>query len=122
MQRIVSGKVVGRWVVGTGGFLGEATLQGLLETDYYVRRSDEEPSYVELTNVYVHPQRRGRGWGAAVVEAALTHAERRGWPVFLRAIPYGKEPADLDQLIRFYRSYGFRQLRRGDARELIKRW
>jgi GNAT superfamily N-acetyltransferase len=122
MQCIPSRKHVQRWTIGTGGFLGEITLQGLADTDYYVRRSDEERSYVELTNYFVHPLRRHLGWGRELFETAIAHAEKRHWPVFLRAVPYGRSPADLERLVTFYRSYGFRQVRRGDKRELVLRW
>jgi GNAT superfamily N-acetyltransferase len=103
-------------VIGEGGFIGEISLYDLLPDDaYYI------PADVELTDFHVHSLRRGLGWGHILMAAALRYADRYGWAVFLRAVPYGSTPAELTKLLKFYRSYGFRQVRRGDKRELIRR-
>lgn len=104
-----------RWKIGAGGFIGEVSLRSVADDDAYTGAD------VELTDLHVHPLRRGRGWGRELVQCALAHAQRRRWVVFLRAVPYGSKPASLRQLIAFYKSCGFKQLRRGDDREYVWR-
>lgn len=115
-----AGSFVRRWTLGEGGFLGEVTLQRLSVADSYVLQ-DGVPCY-ELTNLYVHPKRRGKGWATQLMETALEFSKKRGADVFLRVVPYGCAPADSTRLIKFYRSYGFKQVRRGDKLELVLRW
>lgn len=112
--------LIQRWTIGKGGFIGEVSLQQLSEWDLYVRGRDQR-AYCELTNLYVHPLRRGQGWARILMETALQHAQARDWPVFLRCVPYGIEPSDLQRLMAFYRSYGFKSTRR-DPREMVLKW
>lgn len=109
-----------RWTIGNGGFLGEVTLTPVAETDQYVLR--EGRKCWELTNLFVHPLRRNLGWARTLVSTALAFAHARKADVFLRVVPYGVAPANLERLTKFYRSYGFRQVMRGDKRELVLRW
>lgn len=113
-------RLVKRWVIGAGGFTGEVSLQELLPDDSGAKR--EGVRCVELTDFHVHPLRRGRGWGATLLGEALRHADRYGWDVFLRVVPYGKGGGlDVGQLRQLYHRYGFRRLRRNDDRELVRR-
>jgi ribosomal protein S18 acetylase RimI-like enzyme len=117
----MSVNLIQRWTIGAGGFIGEVSLFRLTEWDMYVRGKDTR-TYVTLSNLHVHPLRRGRGWARLLMQAALTHAMDRGWCVFIRVVPYANGDAmDVDQLIAFYKSYGFVSTRR-DPREMVRRW
>ena len=109
-----------RWIVGAGGFIGEITLEAMTATDHYIRGRDKRV-YVELTNLHIHPLRRGKGWSDILIRKALGHAQQRGWCVFLRCVPYNKPHMKADDLIAFYSRYGFKSLR-GDRREMVLRW
>lgn len=111
-------------MVGEGGFIGEASLAEISEEDY--RRVARRGRYVcELTDVYVHPLRRRLGWAREVVRVALDYADEEEWDVFLRVVEYGTTGkwgrASTEQLIKFYASMGFTQLK-ADPREMIRRY
>jgi GNAT superfamily N-acetyltransferase len=118
--------LIERWVVGEGGFIGEASLIEL-SVDEHRRYSRRGRFICELTDVYVHPLRRGRGWARVVVEAALDYADAEGWDVFLRVVTYGKDSQrgphrlDVESLIAFYGRLGFVG-RRDDPRCMVRRW
>lgn len=114
------GQVVQRWVIGRGGFIGEVSLFELSQNDAHVRGRDRRV-YVELSNLHIHPLRRGRGWSHVLLRAALAHAAARGWCVFLRTVPYNKPTMNEELLRKLYRGYGFKSLR-GDPREMVLRW
>jgi GNAT superfamily N-acetyltransferase len=111
------GKLIQRWTIGKGGFIGEVSLFALSEEDVYVRGNDTR-TYVELSNLHIHPLRRAKGWGRELLSTALVHAQHRGWVVFIRAIPYNAGSLDLDCLMAFYKRYGFKSTRR-DRREML---
>ena len=53
------GAVIQRWTVGEGGFIGEASLVHMDE--FEVRAHRRKGRFIcELTDVYVHPMRRGQ--------------------------------------------------------------
>jgi len=114
------GKDLQRWVIGAGGFIGEVTLFALSEDDSYIRGRDARV-YVELSDLHTHPLRRGRGWARVLLETALAHAREQGWCVFLRAIPYNSPAMNVDALIEFYKSYGFKSTKY-DKREMVLKW
>lgn len=114
------GPEIQRWTIGSGGFIGEVTLFELAPEDGYIRGRDSR-TYVELSNLHVHPLRRGRGWSRKLLRAALAYARARDWCVFLRTIPYNKPAMDARMLAALYRRYGFRATRY-DSREMVLRW
>jgi GNAT superfamily N-acetyltransferase len=120
MEAAVPGPLISRYVIGAGGFIGEVTLFELSPEDFYVRGRDRR-RYVELSDLHVHPLRRRRGWADVLIKAALREARNRDWPVFLRAIPYNKPALDKDDLIAFYKRYGFKSTR-NDKREMVLKW
>ena len=91
------------------------------EWDRYVVGRDTARTYVELTNLYVHPLRRGRGWANELLSTAKEFAYDNNWNLFLRAVPYGKDPCEVEQLIALYKRHGFKSTRR-DPREMLLRW
>lgn len=111
------GNLIQRWTIGHSGFIGEVSLFELAESDMYIRHTSKR-TYVELSNLHIHPLRRGQGWADSLMVAALRYARQRGWVVFIRAIPYNKPRMTTDDLIAFYRRYGFRS-RRSDEREMV---
>ncbi len=111
------GKLIQRWTIGAGGFIGEVSLFELSIEDEYVRHGSKA-IYVELSDLHVHSMRRGLGWAHLLVSAALQEAQRQGWRVFLRAIPYNKPTLNRDALIAFYRGWGFKSTKL-DEREMI---
>lgn len=116
----MAGKLIQRWVIGEGGFIGEVSLYELAESDTYIKgRSTQK--FVELTNLHIHPLRRGRGWADSLITAALRYARRNGWCVFLRAIPYNKPRVRIEGLIEMYGKYGFKSTKH-DRREMVLKW
>jgi len=113
------GALIQRWTIGKGGFIGEVSLFELAEADMYVKGRSKR-TYVELSNLYVHPLRRGRGWARELLKVAIAHARQNNHVVFLRAVPYGTAPHTLGDLLALYARYGFKH-RAGadDLRELV---
>lgn len=107
--------VVRRWKLGVGGFIGEASVVEPSEDLEAFKRKRRR--LLELTDVYVHPLRRGLGWAAALVRSAVQWVNSRGIDLVLRAQPYGPT-ADRNKrkfskmqeahLIEFYAGFGFR--------------
>lgn len=121
--------VIQRWTVGEGGFIGEASLAEL-SLDEYRQHSRRGRFICELTDVYVHPLRRGQGWARIAVEAALAHADTMEWDVFLRVVAYGDKAdkrgrpttrLDTAALTAFYTRCGF-VARAADPRCMVRRW
>jgi len=110
-------KTIIRWKIGGGGFIGEVSLFELGEYDDYVARKAGS-ACVMLSNLHVHPLRRGRGWGRILVETALAHAQKKGWCVFIRVVPYNDSTLDAAGLTEFYKSLGFKSMRH-DKREML---
>jgi GNAT superfamily N-acetyltransferase len=99
--------------IGCGKLVGHVQL---LSQDYL----DAEYPCVELTDLYVSPKARGRGWGKYLVQMALLYAGSKNCAVYLWAFPYARHPSlDEADLIAVYHSMGFRQLRGHDKGEMI---
>lgn len=121
------GAVIQRWTVGKGGFIGEASLVHMDELE--VRIHQRKGRFIcELTDVYVHPMRRGKGWARSVVQAAIEHADAEGWDVFLRVVSYGTKSAKggrrklaPEELMAFYGRFGFVS-RKAAPRCMVRRW
>ena len=124
------GAVIQRWTLGQRGFIAEASLVAMdpYEAKVYMRGA---VPIVELTDVYTHPLRRGRGWARSCAQAALDHADDNGWDVFIRVgVAYGPD-ADKNakqfqrlndmELLAFYKSLGFKA-RADDPRTMARRY
>lgn len=99
----MSGKTIRRWKMGAGGFIGEVSLLELRE------------GVVELSNLHVHPLRRGKGWSRVLVQTALDYADEQGWRVWLRITPYNNPTLDEHALRRFYAGFGFKLVRKASS-------
>ncbi len=112
------GDFIQRWTMGAGGFIGEVSLFKLSAQDEHI--AQRFPDTVELSDLYVHPLRRGKGWARILLRSAIAHAAINEWNVFIRVIPYGKEPIiSLEDLIAFYKQHGFKHINRRDRREML---
>jgi GNAT superfamily N-acetyltransferase len=112
-----------RWTVGKGGFLGEVSLYTLAEdTAAYIPRKGV--TCLELTDLFVHPQRRGRGWATELLTTATKYADDTATDLFLRVVSYGKvSGASVEALTALYAAHGFKPFRRYDpsGREMVRR-
>lgn len=105
-----------RWTVGAGGFIGEVTVRPVTDPD--VLRAVQRPGVplLFLTELFVHPMRRGRGWSHALLQAAIQHAAAEGADLWLYASPYGSKRAGhrsvhrptTEELEALYSRHGFR--------------
>lgn len=108
-----------RWVMGSGGFIGEASLA--VPDEELARHTRKGVQLLELTDVYVHPLRRRNRWAHALLETATTHADAEHIDLVLRTIPYGKgDTLDWQRLAALYAQYGFRP-RKCDPRQMVRR-
>lgn len=106
-----------RWTIGAGGFIGEVTLRAITSANV-VNKVKKERDLMFLTNLFVHPLRRGRGWAQALLQTATTYADRSGVDLWLYARPYGCTRTKAgrvhrlaeDELRRLYRRHGFRDI------------
>jgi len=105
-----------RWTVGAGGFIGEVTVRPV--TDPAVLRSVQRKGVplLFLTELYVHPLRRGLGWSHTLIETAVAYAAGEGADLWLYASPYGPKRSGhhsvrrptIQELEALYRRHGFR--------------
>jgi GNAT superfamily N-acetyltransferase len=105
-------------VIGAGGFVGEASIQVPEENDLELRRLQRKAyPLAELTDVYVHPLRRGRGWAKTLAAWAVTYAQYHRLDLVLRVLPYGTRKLcngttvqlmSQAELTAFYASFGFK--------------
>jgi GNAT superfamily N-acetyltransferase len=115
----VPGKLIVRFAIERGIFAGEASLFELAKSDEYVKHSSKK-KYVELSDVFIDKGARSDGWGNMLINVALAYAQRNGWCIFLRAIPYDNSPLSVTELMGFYRKHGFKSTKH-DEREMIWR-
>lgn len=125
------GGVIHRWTVGSGGFIGEVTLLTVDETNYdlHLTRRKSVP-LLELTDLYVHPLRRGRGWAQELLTTAVEWADAHQTDLVLRTAAYGphkdrnKRPVPRmtkEELQVFYARFGFKS-RKADPCIMVRRW
>lgn len=96
-----------RWVIGAGGFIGEVSLVAV-PPEYPALNVSARCAL--LTDFYVHPLRRRRGWGEALLTAALQHADKHAIDLVLWAQPHGTRKhgrLNASQLVALYSSHGF---------------
>jgi ribosomal protein S18 acetylase RimI-like enzyme len=95
------------WVAERGeaviGFvLGSSAGQGSSEWDYQVVAKGE--SYLEIDQLYVHPQHRSRGVGSRLVERLREEARSRG----INQCVVAPSNREWERTIGFYEKLGFR--------------
>lgn len=113
-----------RWTMG-------AKESHLATVRCYYNLSDhyEGGGYWRVTDVWVDPAHRGKGWATALMRAMLE--VMRFDDLYLRAQPFDYETSpvlSIDQLIAWYEKFGFRSIptapdnmiRRADARQTIR--
>jgi len=109
-------KLPATWTIGAGGFCGYLELVTPASTPRFTLPVPPETALLSV--VYVHPLRRGKGWGDALMARALGYCDRYGVAVASWASPI-PEPArtrdgkrlhrlEFDRLMAWYESYGFR--------------
>jgi GNAT superfamily N-acetyltransferase len=111
-----------RWVIGAGGFIGEASITPVTKRDVLAYCQKDRP-LAFLSDVRVHPLRRGRGWSDKLLRAVTRHCDRNGIDLWLYAKPFGPRPRPaVDDLARLYRRHGFRAYTWGDYdNEMVRR-
>lgn len=107
------------WKVVEGGFFGQIILSKPAEPVLEFVRPRKGVPMLEVKDFYVHPLRRGFGWGAMLMRKACAYADRIGADMVLRAAPHGRKRTrdgrrlpfrEYEQLKEFYRAFGFRQV------------
>lgn len=64
-------------------------------------------SKYNLTDFYVAPKYRRKGYGKKLLKKAMAYADKKGLELTLRIAPYGKEAMSRNKLITLYRRFGF---------------
>lgn len=112
-----------RWVIGTGGFIGEVSLYTLAyDTASYIPRKDIP--CLEVSDLFVHPKRRDGGWATDLLKTVTKYADDTHTDLFLRVVSYGKVRGfDVRSLTTLYNKHGFKSYRRYDTsgREMVRR-
>ncbi len=91
-----------------------------LQTDSYIKYSQDVVNETELTidDIFVKKEDRGQGLGRQFVEEAIKYAKDNGYKtVGLYAEPQSDDGLDGDALVEFYRSCGF--VSDGDCTQLM---
>jgi GNAT superfamily N-acetyltransferase len=112
-NRYVKQRTLVRLVMGRGGFIGELSLTEVFPALERYRNGNR---LVMLTEFYVHPLRRRRGWGKELLDNMVRLVDKKGWDVLTYARSYGigRKPKD-EELVQLYRRYGFRSAGRDDT-------
>jgi GNAT superfamily N-acetyltransferase len=64
-----------------------------------------------FTEFYVHPLRRGMGWGTKLLDSMCAWADRRGWDLITYPRAYGNGARPNNEMLRsLYCGWGFRTL------------
>jgi GNAT superfamily N-acetyltransferase len=117
-SRLRSRPTVLRLVIGTGGFTGEAALA---EPYSEMLPLKQRRPLLLFTDFYVHPLRRGLGWGTRLLRAVVRWADRRGWDLVTYASAYGVRSLPNELLTSWYcHVFDFRPAR-ADPRFLVRR-
>jgi len=122
-------KLPATWSMGAGGFIGYAQLVDPVEVPRFAPPVPVPARTAVLSVVYVHPLRRGLGWGDSLLRQALAYADRHGAPVasWASPIPEPKHARDgrrlrrleYERLMAWYESYGFKPI--GDTNYIIRK-
>jgi GNAT superfamily N-acetyltransferase len=111
------------WRIGSGGFIGSVSVIPVPSAEVLGAVKKRRP-LMFLTYLFVHPLRRGRGWGGELVAAATAWADAEGIDLWLYARPYGhaRGRRTVEQLVAFYRAHGFRPIEgAGHRNEMVRR-
>lgn len=101
--------VARRFVMQEGSLSGEVSLM-VPTNDQRTHTRTAYGDVLELSNLYVDPRRRGRGWAAILMQAACSHADREGINLILSVRPYGKKPGVPAELLsKWYERFGFEE-------------
>lgn len=84
-----------RFIEGGGGCLSEVTLTG------------DPADALELTNMFTHPRLRRKGYARRVLSRAVEFSDNRGFDLWLRIVPFGKNGAAYEDLRKLYAAAGF---------------
>lgn len=117
----MNSEVLHRWVVAQDGLEGEVSLCAL--SVYEDPGLMNGSRMLELTDLWVEPKARGRGWGVELLRAACAWADDNHADLFIRVVAYGRERprAEVVDLMKFYSRAGFVS-RRSDQREMVRKW
>ena len=73
---------------------------------------DEDEPITKLEHIEVDPNKRGQGYGRALMEEAMKEVTRRGHGyVYLNASPMGFGGLQLNDLTSFYEKFGFQVIK-----------
>lgn len=84
-------------------------LPGMVVGDEWVMVTlrDKAPGVVELTELFVPTDYRGRGYGTAALEWVLALVKKHGYAIDSYVKPFGRRPAlNKRQLAAWYRRHG----------------
>jgi GNAT superfamily N-acetyltransferase len=110
MRRIASKGWWRRWVIGAGGFTGSVILEAVEDADLALT-----PRCALLTELYVHPLRRGQGWAATLMQTAFKYADSNGLDLVTYASPFGVRGMSKKKLQEFYLRMGFQFANGGET-------
>jgi GNAT superfamily N-acetyltransferase len=82
--------------------LGMTAIQGLSH--------DERQRIREITKLQTDPEKRRKGHAQWLMCEVCVEADQHGMVLMLTPEPFGDEPLDADQLMLFYRRFGFREI------------
>lgn len=111
-----------RWIIGAGGFIGEVYLcEPPPEAGPDLRRRP----MLFMTDLWVHPLRRGRGWASELLHAATTWADSRRIDLWTYVLRFDDRPSAMSvgRLKALYEGRGFRPTgRKIPEPVLVRRW
>lgn len=95
------------WQIGEGGFVGYITVS--VPTGPVLDVVKATP-LLEVTDLYVHPLRRGQGWAGQLMQHATDYADRKGatLALYVSSKGYTTPGRPYEALKAFYRGFGFR--------------
>ena len=100
--------------MGSGGVLGEVTLRSLLNVAFLNNMVPVRTGVrmVVLTDLFVHPAARRKGWACKLIKSAVAYADTNGLDLALEACPYGTiDGACEHSLVKLYKVFGFKKVK-----------
>ena len=79
-------------------------INGSVRVNTKVEVLPKQERYLEIENIYVRPEYRGRHVGGDLIERLLTVAEQNG----IKRFVVSTVTKDTDRILKFYRRYGFK--------------
>lgn len=109
-DRKVVGKIVLVFVMDAWHEFEDAIEKGdMSEEDYY--KIFPNDSYANIEYLNVEDSERGQGFAKMLMNKAVSHAKREGEKVmYLNASPMGISGLNINDLVGFYKSFGFQTL------------